>query len=250
MEQTRYQVSTIRCIPCYHPDWKVGGGQKPSIGDFCADHNIEETQCRREYLLESPARFQALMLVSILTSNCSARCDTTIRPSTTPVNWGKSPLSSPTKTCYDYKAQTAPVKIRRSTLMIWPTSSKSYGNARRISSIAIIANADCDQTFFPILDRVLLDNHVGICLGCWYNDQHVESWPDNPVRDAWRCSQPVGFWRKDCCEQRELKAMYMAEHRDWTPLSYGQSFVFKTAVQYLPRALSSRNHRCEGASTL
>ena len=57
---------------------------------------------------------------------------------------------------------------------------------------------------------------VGLCLECWRRDKSKESWLENPVGGLWT-NVGKGFSGRSCEDHNEIKAMYTATKRDWTP---------------------------------
>ena len=69
----------------------------------------------------------------------------------------------------------------------------------------------------PLLDTLWPNGHVGICLKCWDDDKIAESWLESPARGTWAFTKGSSIRWENCRQHRQLKAMYTAEERIWTP---------------------------------
>ena len=69
----------------------------------------------------------------------------------------------------------------------------------------------------PILDSIIPLRHFGLCLDCWKRDRLGESWVENPYKSKWTWTPSTMGSVGGCQAHREVKAMYTAAIRDWTP---------------------------------
>ncbi len=70
-----------------------------------------------------------------------------------------------------------------------------------------------------ILERGLLrpSAQVGICLACWKEDKSRESWFESPTGGFW-AHTGERFYDRGCRDHGNVKRMYTAVKRDWTPV--------------------------------
>ena len=69
----------------------------------------------------------------------------------------------------------------------------------------------------PLLETLWPNGQVGMCLKCWDDNKNIESWLENPIGGVWVFSKSSTMRWETCLQHGQLKAMYTADERSWTP---------------------------------
>ena len=211
--------------------WRLPGGIEgtflSSKLDMSADHSTEELEARRNYVLDTLSSIQKHFIDLYISRQPQCRLGYSSSPQCDSYQLGEMVRFFCRKgtlrfeSCFDSARDCEEVEPYTGNL------NDVIAKLKECPSYQIDGNhyhCGLRNRLMNILEgnRPLRPSQAGICLGCWQEDKSGESWLENPTGGTWAHSAgESGEWvyGRGCRAHRDIKAMYTAAKRDWTPVT-------------------------------
>ena len=211
--------------------WRLPGGIEGTflLGklDRSADHLTEELEARRSYVLDTLSSIQKHFVDLYISRQPQCRLGYSSSPQCDSYQLGEMVRFFCRKgtlrfeSCFDSARDCEEVEPYTGNL------NDVTAKLKECPSYQIDSNhyhCGLRNRLMKILEgnRPLRPSQASICLDCWQENKSKESWLENPTGGVWAHNAgESGEWvyGRGCQAHREIKAMYTAVKRDWTPVT-------------------------------
>ena len=209
--------------------WRLPGGIEGTFQlarlDRSADHGTEELEARRNYVLDTLSSIQKYFVDLYISRQPQCRLGYSSSPQCDSYQLGEMVRFFCRKgtlrfeSCFDSARDCGEVEPYTGNL------NDVIAKLKECPSYQIDGNhyhCGLRNRLMVILEghRPLRPSQAGICLDCWQQNKSRESWLENPTGGTWVHNAGESgdmVYGRGCRAHREIKAMYTAVKRDWTP---------------------------------